>query len=79
MMQLWKNNMKKTPIVEIEGSKNQKKEIEVLNENFKIMKINLKKMHVQKKIWKPHGKTSLCWKFYCVNDNANAQIMCCIL
>jgi hypothetical protein len=32
MMQLWKNNMKKTPNVEIEGSKNQKKEIEVLNE-----------------------------------------------
>jgi len=65
--------------VETEGSKNQKKEIEVLNENFKIMKINLKKMHDQRKLWKPHGKTSLCWGFYCVNDNANAQIMCCIL
>ncbi len=36
-------------------------------------------MHVQRKFWKPHGKTSLCWGFYCVNDNANAQIMCCIL
>jgi hypothetical protein len=35
-------------------------------------------MHVQRKFWKPHGKTSLCWGFYCVNDNANAQIMCCI-
>jgi hypothetical protein len=38
---------------------------------------------VQRKIWKPHGKTSLCWRFYCVNDNAkvdlvNTQIMCCI-
>jgi hypothetical protein len=48
--------MKKNPIVEIEGNKNQKKEIEVLNKIFKVMKINLKKMHVQRKFWKPHGK-----------------------
>jgi hypothetical protein len=48
--------MKKTPIVEIEGNKNQKKEIEVLNEILKVMKINLKEMHVQRKFWKPHGK-----------------------
>jgi len=71
--------MKKTPIVETEGSKNQKKEFEVLNEILKVMKINLEKMHVQRKFWKPHGKTFLCSGFYCVNDNANAQIMCCIL
>jgi hypothetical protein len=25
-----------------------------------LMKINLKKLHVQKKCWKPNGKTSLC-------------------
>jgi hypothetical protein len=30
-----------------------------------------------------HGRTSLCWSFYCVNDNTNVdfenpQIMCCI-
>jgi hypothetical protein len=35
------------------------------------------------KIQKPHGITSLCWSFYCVNDNAevgsvNTQIMCYI-
>jgi hypothetical protein len=44
------------------------------------MKENLKKLHAQRKIWKPHGRTSLCWIFYCVNDNAkvdliNTQIM----
>jgi hypothetical protein len=47
------------------------------------MKENLKKLHAQRKIWKPHGKTSLYWSFYCVNDNAevglvNTQIMCSI-
>ncbi len=48
------------------------------------MKENLKKLHAQRKIWKPHGRTSLCWNFYCVNNNAevdliNTQIMRCIL
>jgi hypothetical protein len=48
------------------------------------MKENLKKLHAKRKTWKPHGKTSLCWNFYCVNDNAkvdlvNTQIMCYIL
>jgi hypothetical protein len=48
------------------------------------MKENLKKLHAQWKIWKPHGKFSLCWSFYCVNNNAkvdsvNTQIMRCIL
>jgi hypothetical protein len=47
------------------------------------MKENLKILHVQRKIWKPNGKT-LSWSFYCVNDNldidlVNPQIMCCIL
>jgi hypothetical protein len=47
------------------------------------MKEKLKKMHAQRKIWKPHGRISLCWGFYCVNDNAkvgliNTQIMHCI-
>jgi hypothetical protein len=41
-------------------------------------------LHAQRKLWKPHGKTSLCWGLYCVNDNVivdieNAQIVCCIL
>jgi hypothetical protein len=38
-------------------------------------------LHAQRKLWKLHGKTSLCWGLYCVNDNAvvdleNAQIVC---
>jgi len=53
------------------------------NDNEKIRKGNLKKLFVQRKSWKPHGRTSLCWSFYCVNDNAkivlvNTQIMYCI-
>ncbi len=46
--------------------------------------MNLKRLHVQRKFWKPHGRTTLCWGFYCVNDNGeidheNAQIMCCVV
>ncbi len=37
------------------------------------MKGNLKKLHVQKKSWKPHGITFLCWIFYCVNHNAKVN------
>jgi hypothetical protein len=53
-------------------------------ESEKLMKMNCKKPHVQRKIWKPHGITTLCWGFYCVNDNGeidfeNAQIVDCIL
>jgi hypothetical protein len=48
------------------------------------MKLNLQNLHAQKKTWKPHGRLSLCWSFYYVNDNAkidleNTQIMYCIL
>jgi hypothetical protein len=44
----------------------------------------LEKIACSKKIWKPHGRTFLCWIFYCVNENGevdlvNTQIMCCIL
>jgi len=54
------------------------------NEKKEEIKINLKKLHAQKKSWQPHGSTYLCWSFYCVNDNIkidldNTQIMCCIL
>ncbi len=38
------------------------------------MMANLKKILTQRKIRKPHGKTSLCWNFYCVNDNAEADL-----
>ncbi len=42
---------------------------------------NIKNLHVQRKYWKPNGRTLLCWAFYCVNDNRNVdlentQIMC---
>ncbi len=48
------------------------------------MKIHLTKLHAQRKKWQPHGRLSLYWNFYCINDNAkfdleNTQIMCCIL
>jgi hypothetical protein len=54
------------------------------NGSDEIMKGNLKKLHVQRKSWEPHGRTSSCWSFYCVNDNAkvnlvNTQIMHYIL
>jgi hypothetical protein len=40
-------------------------------------------LHAQRKIWQPHGRLSLCWSFYCVNDNTqidleNTQIKHCI-
>jgi hypothetical protein len=38
-----------------------------------IIKENLKKLHAHKKIWKPHGRTSSCWSFYFVNDNAKVD------
>ncbi len=52
-------------------------------ENEQLMQNNIKKLHVQRKVQKPHGRTSLCWSFYCVNDNTNVdienpQIMCYI-
>jgi hypothetical protein len=61
------NKSKEIPSVQIERSSN------LENDSEKIMKGNLKKLHVQKKSWKPHGRTSLCWSFYCVNDNAKVD------
>jgi hypothetical protein len=55
------NRSKENPSVQIETSRNPK------NCSEKIMKENLKNLHAQRKIWKPHVKTSLCWSFYCVN------------
>lgn len=31
-------------------------------------------MHVQRKFWKRHGKTSLCWAYYCVIDNTYVDL-----
>jgi hypothetical protein len=49
-----------------------------MNEN------NLKKLHVQKTFWRGNNINALCWKFYCVNDNKEVnviafQTMHCIL
>jgi hypothetical protein len=48
------------------------------------MQYNLKSLHFQINFWKPHGRTLLCWAFYCENDNTNVDlenplIMHCIL
>jgi hypothetical protein len=64
--------------MQTKGRKNQKKETKI------VMKINLKKLHIQRNFWKPHRRTFLCWGFYYVNNNVaidfeNAQIMCCKL
>jgi hypothetical protein len=45
---------------------------------------NLQKLHVQRKFWKGHNRNSLCWAFYCVNDEKEVkatfhQIMICVL
>jgi hypothetical protein len=58
------NKFEENPSVQTKTSRNLK------NGSEEIMKGNLKKLHAQRKIWKPHGRTSLCWNFYCVNDNA---------
>jgi hypothetical protein len=31
----------------------------------KTMKENIKNLHVQRTMWKSHGKNSLCWVFVC--------------
>ncbi len=45
------------------------------NGSEEIMKGNLKKLYAQRKIWKPHGRTFICWSFYCVNDNAEVDLV----
>jgi hypothetical protein len=47
------------------------------------MKINFLKLHAQRNGWQPHGRLSLCWNFYCVDDYTKidleyTQIICCI-
>jgi hypothetical protein len=67
------NKFEENPSVQIETNRN------LENGSEKLMKENLKTLHVRRKDWKSHDRTSLC----CVNDNAevdliNTQIMCCI-
>jgi hypothetical protein len=40
----------------------------------KIIHNNIKKLHVQRKFWKQHGKKSLFWFYYCVNDNTYVDL-----
>ncbi len=63
------NRSKENPSVQIETSRNPK------NGNEKIMKENLKKLHAQRKIQKPHGRTFLCWNLYSINDNAKVNLV----
>ncbi len=49
-----------------------------------IMKKNLQKLHVQRKIWRGHNIIFLCWAFYYVNDGKEVevwsrQVMRCIM
>jgi hypothetical protein len=39
-----------------------------------IMKANLKKLHVQRKIWNLHSKLLLQFYFFYVNDNKNVML-----
>jgi hypothetical protein len=55
--------MEENVSVETKTSKNPK------NEKEEEMKMNLKKLHAQRKSWQSYGRLSLCWSFYCVNDN----------
>ncbi len=34
----------------------------------------MKKLHGQRRCWKPHGRTSLCWSFYCIDNNAKVDL-----
>jgi len=39
------------------------------------MKDTLKKLHVQRNKWKGHNRNSICWAFYCVNDNKRIDVI----
>jgi len=48
------DGFEENPSVQIATSRNSE------NGSEKIMKVNLKNLHAQRKIWKPHARTSLC-------------------
>jgi hypothetical protein len=67
----------RNPSVETKGSKNEDKETK------EVIKLTLKSCMFKKNSSNVMKKISLCWNFYCVNDNAtidleDAQIMFCI-
>ncbi len=62
----------------------QTKNIKVEKNGEQIMKKKLQKFHAQRKMWRGHNKNSLCYTFYCVNDEkevevASYQVVRCIL
>ncbi len=52
------DKFEENPSVQIEINRNPE------NGSEKLMKENLKTLHVRRKIWKSHGRTSLCWSFF---------------
>jgi hypothetical protein len=40
----------------------------------KTMKENIRKLQVQRTMWKSHNINSLCWVFLCVNDNKDVDV-----
>jgi hypothetical protein len=50
-----------------------------LNQTYILMKEmkwkkNIQTLHIQRKIWKSHNKKSICWDFYCVNDDKGVDL-----
>ncbi len=48
-------------------------EIIVLNERNE-MERNIQTLHIQRKIWRGHNMKSICWDFYCVNDDKGVDL-----
>jgi hypothetical protein len=48
-------------------------EITVFNE-WNEMKKKIQTLHIQRKIWRGHNKKSICWDFYCVNDDKGVDL-----
>ncbi len=57
------------PNLQIENKQNPRSQ-EKINER------KHKKLHVQKIIWKSHGRNYLRWVFLCVNDNKDVNVKC---
>jgi len=47
-----------------------------LQNEKKTMKMNIKRLHVQRIMWKSHGIICLCCVFFCVNDNKDVDVKC---
>jgi len=54
------------------------------NRNLEMNEKKLKKLYAQRTFWRGNSISTLCWAFYCVNDNKEvnamaSQTMWCIL